>query len=268
MVVQAETSLESVLKRDRAVVLSGLAMVAALAWAYIMYLAWDLQGSISMDSTQMGMAMSQTRAWSSVDFGLMYLMWAVMMTAMMVPTTAPILLTFATVNRKRLERQQPFVPTGVFLSGYLIVWSGFALVATLAQWSLHEATLMTSMMGNATPLVGGSILLAAGAFQWTPLKYVCLKRCRTPLGFIMTEWREGPKGALTMGLRHGSFCLACCWFLMGLLFVAGVMNLLWVAAIAGYILAEKVVPAGHWLSRVIGLVLIGWGAWMVMEALA
>jgi predicted metal-binding membrane protein len=266
---QANTSLESVLKQDRAIVLSGLVMVVVLAWAYIGYLAWDLQRSMSLSSVQMGMSMAQLRPWSGLDFGLMYLMWAVMMVAMMVPTAAPMMLTFATINRKRLERRQPFVPTGVFLSGYLLVWGGFSLVATLAQWGLHQAALITSMMGTATPIVGGIILLAAGAYQWTPLKYVCLNQCRTPLGFIMTEWREGKRGALTMGLRHGGYCLACCWFLMGLLLVTGVMNLLWVALIAGYILAEKVVPTGgHWLSRVVGLVLVGWGAWMVMEALA
>jgi predicted metal-binding membrane protein len=123
-------------------------------------------------------------------------------------------------------------------------------------------------MGSAVPLLGGVILVAAGVFQWTPMKNACLKQCRTPLGFIMTEWRDGPKGALVMGARHGGFCLGCCWSLMGLLLVAGVMNLLWVAVIAAYILVEKVMPAGHWLSRVAGLVLVGWGAWTLVGALA
>jgi predicted metal-binding membrane protein len=265
--MQSPITLESVLKRDRAIVLLGLAVVAAVAWAYIVYFAWDMQRSMSMNSMQAGMSMAQLRPWSGLDFALMYVMWAVMMVAMMVPTAAPMILTFAIVNRRRLEREQPFVPTSIFLSGYLLVWGGFSLLATLAQWGLHQAALMTSMMGSATPIVGGIILLAAGAFQWTPMKYVCLKHCRTPLGFIMTEWREGKRGALTMGLKHGGFCLVCCWFLMGLLFVTGVMNLLWVALIAAYILAEKVVPTGQWLSRSVGLALIGWGAWMVMATL-
>ena len=262
------TPLELVLKRDRAVVLSSLVIVASLAWAYLAYLAWNMQGSMSAGSMQMSVSTAQVRSWSGVDFGLMYLMWAVMMTAMMVPTAAPMILTFATVNRKRLEQRKPFVRTGVFLSGYLLIWGGFAAIATSAQWGLHQAALLSSMMGNATPVVAGLILIVAGAFQWTPLKYVCLKHCRTPMGFIMTEWREGPRGALTMGVRHGGFCLGCCWFLMGLMFVAGVMNLLWMAVVAAYILAEKVIPAGHWFSRVAGLALIGWGAWMVVGALA
>ena len=110
-------------------------------------------------------------------------------------------------------------------------------------------------------------MLAAGIFQWSPIKYACLSHCRTPLGFIMTEWREGTKGALTMGLRHGAFCLGCCWVLMALLFVLGVMNLLWIAALAGFVLIEKIAPAGHWVGRMSGVVLLLWGAWMVLAAL-
>jgi predicted metal-binding membrane protein len=266
---QAATPLEAVLKRDRAIVFTGLAAVAALAWAYLAYRAWDMQQRMSAGAMGMGMdaAMYQFRPWGLVDFVTTFIMWAVMMVAMMVPTAAPMILTFATVNRRRRERQQPFVPTGVFLSGYLMVWFGFSVAATMLQWGLHQGALLRGMMGSAVPLLGGVILVAAGVFQWTPLKYVCLNHCRTPLGFIMTEWREGPKGALVMGARHGGFCLGCCWFLMGLLFVAGVMNLLWIAVIAAYVLVEKVVPAGHWLGRMTGLALIGWGAWIVAGAL-
>jgi predicted metal-binding membrane protein len=185
----------------------------------------------------------------------------------MVPTATPMILTFATINRRRQEREQPFVPTGVFISGYLMVWFGFAITATLMQWSLHQEALLSGMMGSAVPLLGGVILVAVGVFQWTPLKNACLKQCRTPLDFIMTEWRDGRKGALVMGARHGGFCLGCCWSLMGLLFVAGIMNLLWVVVIAAYILVEKAAPAGHWLGRVAGLALIGWGAWVLVGAL-
>lgn len=268
--MQVASSLEAVLRRDRVIVLAGLIGVTVLAWAYMFYLAWDMQRSMSVDSMEMGMSMAsaQVRPWGAVDFAVMFIMWAVMMTAMMVPTAAPMILTFATINRRRREQEQPFVPTGVFISGYLIVWSGFAATATLVQWALHQGALLSGMMGSAVPLLGGVILVAAGVFQWTPMKNACLKQCRTPLGFIMTEWRDGPKGALVMGTRHGGFCLGCCWSLMGLLLVAGVMNLLWVAVIAAYILVEKVMPAGHWLSRVAGLVLVGWGAWTLVGALA
>ncbi len=217
--MQVASSLEAVLRRDRVIVLAGLIGVTVLAWAYMFYLAWDMQRSMSVDSMEMGMSMAsaQVRPWGAVDFAVMFIMWAVMMTAMMVPTAAPMILTFATINRRRREREQPFVPTGVFISGYLMVWSGFAATATLVQWGLHQGALLSGMMGSAVPLLGGVILVAAGVFQWTPLKNACLKQCRTPLGFIMTEWRDGPKGALVMGARHDGFCLGCCWSLMGLL---------------------------------------------------
>src|SRR5918996_1977755 len=153
--MQGATVLENALRRDRAIVLVGLALVAALAWAYLVYLAWGVQQPV-------GMSMSQVRLWNPIDFGINFIMWAVMMTAMMVPTAAPMILTFATINRRRREREQPFVPTGIFIWGYLMVWSGFAAAATLVQWGLHQGALLSGMMGSAVPLLGGVILLAAG----------------------------------------------------------------------------------------------------------
>jgi predicted metal-binding membrane protein len=264
--MEQATPLEVVLKRDRIVVAAGLAGVVAVAWAYVFYLAWDIRG-MATNSLDAAMAMPQMQSWSIMDFGLMFIMWAVMMVAMMVPTATPMILLFATVNRRRREEQRPYVPTGVFLLGYVLVWSGFAGLAALAQWGLHTATLLSPMMVSTSPFLGGTLLLAAGIFQWTPLKYVCLSHCRTPLGFLMSEWREGHSGALLMGLRHGLFCLGCCWVLMGLLFVLGVMNLLWIAALAGFILLEKVAPGGQWLGRLTGVLLIGWGAWMIVGPL-
>ena len=264
------TFLEGVLRRDRSVVLAGLVAVAALAWAYMVFLAMRDGGSgggglpTSMD----GMALGRM-AWTGVDFGLMYVMWAVMMVAMMVPTAAPMILTFATIYRRRRAAQGPYVPTGVFLGGYLVIWAGFALLATMTQWGLHQATLLSSMMGSVTPILGGSLLLAAGVFQWTPLKYACLSHCRTPMGFIMSEWREGTRGAVSMGVRHGVYCVGCCWFLMALMFVAGAMNLVWMAGIASYMLVEKVTPPGAWGSRVnwiAGAVLATWGIWAIAQA--
>ncbi len=257
---QAETPIEAVLKRDRTVVLTGVVAVAALAWAYTAYLA---QGSSNMDMT-----MAQLQSWSAADFGLVFLMWAVMMTAMMVPSAAPMILLFATVNRKRREQERPYVPTGVFLLGYVLVWSGFAAVATLANWGLHANSLLSSMMGgSSSAYLGGALLMTAGVFQWSRLKYVCLTRCRSPLSFLMSDWREGTGGALRMGLRHGAYCVGCCWILMGLLFVLGVMNLLWIAALAGFVLLEKVAPGGRWVSRGTGVLLLGWGALMTTGVL-
>jgi len=267
--MRATGSIESILKKDRALVLAGVVAVTALAWAYLFYLAWDMRQDMNAGSMPAGMslAMTQVRAWTGVDFLLMFLMWAVMMTAMMVPTAAPMILTFAMINRKRQEQQEPYVPTVVFLLGYLVVWSAFASAATAAQWGLNTAALLSPMMASSTPFLGGGLLLAAGIFQWSSIKYACLSRCRSPLGFIMTEWRDGTKGALTMGLRHGVFCLGCCWVLMALLFVLGVMNLLWIAALAGFVLIEKIAPSGRWVSRISGVALLLWGAWMVVGAL-
>jgi len=140
------------------------------------------------------------------------------------------------------------------------------MLATLAQWGLHSAALLSPMMVSTSPFLGGMLLLAAGLFQWTPLKYACLTHCRSPLSFLMTDWREGHRGALIMGLRHGSYCTGCCWFLMALLFVAGVMNVLWVATITAFVLIEKVAPRGDVVGRVAGVVLVIAGLMMLSQA--
>ena len=212
------------------------------------------------------MAMVQVQPWNVMDFVMTFVMWVVMMIAMMVPAAAPMILLFATINRKNKERQRPFAPTIVFLSGYLLVWWGFALLVTLAQWGLHQGALLSSMMGGVGPVIGGIILIVAGIFQWTPLKSVCLKHCRTPLDHLMSHWRNGSQGALFMGMEHGLFCLGCCWFLMALMFVSGVMNLLWMAGIAIYVLIEKVIPQCTWgnvVTWAVGGVMVAWGGWMV-----
>jgi predicted metal-binding membrane protein len=158
------------------------------------------------------------------------------------------------------------VPTAIFLSGYLLVWTGFSGLATLTQWGFHSAALLSPMMVSTSPLLGGIILLVAGLLQWTPLKYACLTHCRSPLSFLMTDWREGYRGALIMGLRHGSYCTGCCWFLMALLFVAGVMNLLWVATITAFVLIEKIAPRGEVVGRLGGVVLVIAGLMMLGQA--
>lgn len=257
------TPLGGLLKQDRAIILSALAGISMLAWLYILYLAWG------MKNVDMGveMAMPQMQAWGSVDFVLTFVMWAVMMVAVMVPSAAPMVLMFATVNRSRREQKGHFVPTGLFLASYLVVWSGFSALATLVQWQLHAAALLSSTIMVTSPVLGGVLLLAAGIFQWTPLKHACLAHCRSPLGHLMTDWREGTGGAFIMGLRHGSYCVGCCWLLMVLLFVAGVMNLLWVAAIGAFILVEKVIRADRWVSQAAGLLFVVWGAWVAAGAL-
>jgi predicted metal-binding membrane protein len=256
----ASGNAEVVLKRDRAFVIAGLAGIVAIAWAYMIYLDRGMEKPMGM-----GMSMPGMEGWGTVDFVLMFVMWAVMMVAMMTPSATPMILTFSRINRRRHERRNPIVATGAFLAGYLAVWTAFSTVATVAQWALHSAALLSPMMESNNPLLGGMLLIGAGVFQYTPLKHACLAHCRSPIGFFMTEWREGNGGAFLMGVRHGYYCVGCCWLLMALLFVAGVMNLLWVASIAAYVLVEKIVPAGHWVSRAIGLFIIVGGAWMITK---
>ena len=263
--MQTTPRIESLLKQDRAIVISGVVAVVAIAWGYTIYVA---QSNADMGTSMgMGMAMGNVRSWSGADFSLMFEMWAVMMVAMMVPSAAPMVLLFATVNRRRREQSRPFVATSVFLSGYLVIWAGFALVATLGNWGLHQASLLSSMMGGSSSgYLGGGLLLLAGLFQWSQMKYVCLTHCRSPLSFLMSDWREGAGGAFKMGLQHGKYCLGCCWLLMALLFVLGVMNLVWIAALAAFVLAEKVIPGGRKVSTVTGGLLVAWGAWAILAA--
>jgi len=262
--MNAENAIAAAVRRERLVVAAGLALLTLLAWAYIVGLRRD------MDAMAPAMTMPAMEAmwmpWGAREYLLTAVMWAVMMTAMMVPAAAPMILLFATVHRRQREEARAAVPTAVFVLGYLAVWSAFSAAAALAQWGLHAVALLSPTMVAASPLLGGALLLAAGAYQWTPLKGACLAKCRSPLGFLLTEWRDGARGAFIMGIRHGAYCTGCCWALMALLFVGGVMNLLWVAAIAGFVLAEKVAPAGRPVGRIAGLVLVAWGGWMVLSA--
>lgn len=254
------TTVETLLKRDRLSVGTMLVVLTALSWSYTVYLAR------TMDMSGSDMAMPQMQAWSAGMFVFMFVMWSVMMVAMMLPSAAQMILTFAVVQRRRQAQGGAFVPTSVFVAGYLIVWTAFSLIATTAQYGLERAALVSPMMGEAAPWLGAALLIGAGLFQFAPLKDVCLDKCRSPLSFIMTDWRDGARGALVMGLRHGAYCAGCCWALMALLFVGGVMNLLWVAALALFVLIEKVVPAGGRLGKAGGLLLIGWGVWIVWFA--
>ena len=236
----------------------GLLAATALAWVSLFRMQagmWTMHGA--------GMTMPGMQAWSPLEPLLLLLMWATMMVAMMLPSAAPTILLVASVLRRRREHASPAAPTTVFVAGYLLVWTGFSAAAALAQWGLHQAALLSPAMASTSPVLGGILLLVAGAYQFLPVKTACLHHCRSPLGFLGSHWREGTGGALAMGVRHGLYCLGCCWALMTLLFVAGVMNLLWVAAIAALVLVEKVVPAGPWVGRVAGLTLVGWGLWML-----
>jgi len=244
---------------DRTPVALGLVGLASLSWVYLLSMAWGMH---HMEIGASMIIMPAMEHWTAWDLVLVFLMWVVMMVAMMVPAVSPVVLCFATVKRNRQARN-PLVPTGIFLLGYLSVWIGFSLAATFAQWVLLSLTLVSPMMDRADNILGGCILLAAGLFQFTRLKNACLSHCRSPIGFFMTEWRDGLLGAFQMGLKHGSYCLGCCWILMGLLFVFGVMNLFWVAALSAFVLLEKTALVRLRVSRLSGALFIAWGAWLV-----
>ena len=251
------SSLESLLRHDRALVIGALTVVVLMAWAYMLAGA-----GVRMDTGAMSMPM----AWGPGYALLVFLMWWIMMVAMMLPSASPVILLFASVNRKLNQAGKPFVPAGFFLAGYLLVWGVFSLVATAAQWSLEASGALSMLHGSRNPVLSGAILVAAGLWQFTPLKQSCLRHCRSPLHFLVHGFQPGVAGAIRMGLGHGLFCLGCCWFLMALLFFGGVMNLYWIAGLAVYVLIEKTVPAGHLVSRTTGAVLLVWGAWLLIAA--
>jgi len=252
---------EALVRRDRIVVAAGLTGISLLAWLHLFQTARHM-GGLSMDAAMPGMAAGA----ASREVLLAFAMWAVMMVAMMLPSAAPIVLMFAGINRRRAASGGVSVPAGLFVAGYLIVWTAFSLLAAVAQWGLQRLAAVSADTLTATPALGGAILIVAGIYQFTPLKSACLSQCQSPLGFVLNQWREGARGAVVMGLRHGMFCLGCCWTLMALLFVAGVMNLLWVAAIAAFVLVEKLVPAGRLVSYTAGSLLIAFGRWVLARA--
>ena len=247
---------------DRLVVMGALLGVSAIAWLYL----WTLRpeaGDMGMASMP-GMAMPMAMSWTPTYFALTFIMWWVMMLGMMLPSTAPMVLTFATLNRGMRSRGENYVPTTVFALGYLIVWAIFSLAATIAQWALDVLALLSPAMATTNATLSGSLLILAGLYQFSPLKQACLRGCRSPFAFVLNHWRDGGWGALRMGLEHGAWCLGCCWALMVLLFVVGVMNLLWVAAIAAFVLAEKLLPVGVRLGRFGGLVMLAFGLWLLI----
>jgi len=257
-------SLEAVLGRDRMVLGVGLVAVLVMAWGWLVTGAGMEMSAVEMTSMAgMDGWLMRPAVWTPAYAVLIFAMWWVMMVAMMLPSAAPMLLLFARVSRKDKPAGAPLVLTALFAAGYLLGWGSFCAVATALQWGLESARLLSPMLVTTNPWLGAGILIAAGLSQFTPLKSVCLRHCRTPLGFLLGSWRSGRLGALRMGLEHGAFCLGCCWFLMALLFFGGVMNLYWIVGLAVFVLLEKTIPLGHWLSRVAGIVLVVWGGVLV-----
>ncbi len=220
---------------------------------------------VYMDMNALFFAMPMTPNWTATDFILLFLMWLVMMIAMMTPSVAPLILIFATVNRQRRQPDRPFVNSVYLMTGYFLVWAAFSLAATSLQWLLQQISLLNPEMKTTSKVLGSVILIVTGIFQFTPLKQTCLKYCRTPLDFVLHHWKEGKQGALRMGIENGYYCVGCCWMLMVLLFVAGIMNLLWVALIALFVLVEKISPQVKWIPYAAGIVLIIYGILLLIR---
>lgn len=248
-------------RRDRVVISACLILLTALAWAYLFHLDREMSAAMKYGQAMADMGMSMDMPWTTTDVVVAFAMWAVMMVGMMTPSAAPVVLLFAGMRHRSGAQRVPAV-VAAFVTGYLLVWVLFSAGAALAQWGLHQAALLSPAMTTSSARLGAAILIAAGVYQLTPFKGTCLTHCRSPLGFLMSHWREGTIGALRMGVIHGTYCLGCCWALMCVLFVVGVMNLMWVAAIAIFVLVEKVGPAGTFVARAAGIAMIGTGIYV------
>jgi predicted metal-binding membrane protein len=265
--------LEALLRRDRLIVASALGAIAALAWAYVLWLAADMDmGGMNMSGFRMvpaGMGIMAPAAapWSAVEFALVFVMWAVMMVGMMAPSAAPMILLYARAGRQQRIAGKPLAATGWFAAGYFLAWGAFSLTATLAQWVLEREALLDARMASSNIVLGAIVLIAAGIYQWLPIKDACLAQCQTPFRFLMTHggFRTDIPGCLKLGFLHGTYCVGCCWVLMAVLFVVGVMNVLWIAILALLVLLEKLTPWGRQIARVVGAVCIVAGVWMVFR---
>lgn len=261
-------ALHQVAKRQRAAVLLSLAAVCGLAWLYVLAGAGTGMPASSMSGlpTAAGaMAMMDPAVWSPAYAAIMLGMWWLMMVAMMLPLAAPALLLFDALVRRQAAAGMAAWLSLAFAAGYLSIWGGFSLLAVALQWTLETVALLSSEMVLSSRALAALLLVAAGIWQFTPLKLACLRRCRAPIEFLATHWRPGAVGAWRMGLAHGLHCLGCCWALMLLLFYGGVMNLYWIVGLALYVLAEKLAGGSHWLRRGAGLALIAAGLYVAVE---
>ena len=254
------STLEQLIRKDRWVVACALLLINILAWA------WVLSGAgMGMDAFEMtrhgrmSMDMMATPIWTMGYIAVMFFMWWVMMIAMMLPSATPIILLAAAINRRSSDSIPPFGPSSLFVAGYLLAWAVFSSIAVAAQWWMQKNGLINNMLVGQSSVINGLLLLTAGVWQFTPWKYACLSHCRSPVEFLSKPRRGRLTGALQTGLSHGSYCLGCCWFLMVLLFVGGVMNLFWIIGLSIYIWVEKILPGGHTISRLMGGFLALWG---------
>ncbi len=257
------TSVESLLRRDRWLIGGSLAAAVALCAVWIVPMCRDMYGAMDGSAAWM-----MTDTWDFTHLALLFAMWAVMMAGMMLPSAAPALLLYACVIRKSPDCERTRAHVHAFAAGYLVVWTAFSLIATVLQRVLAERLLLSPMMETADPIFGGVLLLAAGIYQFTPFKRTCLDGCRSPVEFITRHWKPGVAGGFYLGTMNGLYCLGCCWALMLLLFVGGVMNLWWIAALTVFVLVEKVAPFGVQGGKLSGALIFGAGVWSLVRAMA
>ena len=244
----SDSLLFGLLRRDRLIVLGGIAGITGLAWLYLIQMAAMMPG--------MALPAMSPPDWTPSYFLMMLIMWVIMMIGMMLPSIGPVVLLFARVAGRTGVASRPLLRTYLFAAGYLLSWVLFSLAATLMQWGMDSAALLSGQMQSSNAVFAAALLAAAGVYQFSPLKQACLRHCRGPADFLSRHWRKGLSGALRMGLGHGFYCIGCCWLLMALLFVGGVMNLLLIAGITLFVLFEKIAPFGVQGGQISGLGLI------------
>ncbi len=257
---ESRPPLESFLRRDRWLVGGALGVAVALCWAWLVPMARDMYGPMTGAAAWM-----MTDAWDFFHLALLFAMWAVMMAGMMLPSAAPALLIYAAVIRRSPDGARAPAHAYAFAGGYLVVWTFFSLVATVLQRWLAQALLLSPMMETSNSVFSGALLVVAGVFQLTPWKRTCLNACRSPAEFLVRHWRPGLGGGFYLGLANGLYCLGCCWALMMLLFVGGVMNLWCIVALTVFVLLEKIAPLGAQGGRLSGPLLAAAGTWMIMR---
>jgi predicted metal-binding membrane protein len=261
----------AVLRRDRIIVILALGLLTGLAWSYLLWLSADMSmGGMDMTGFRMipfgmGLMIPAHMPWSAMEFAFVFAMWTVMMVGMMTPSAAPMILMYARVGRQIQAHGRPLAATVWFATGYFLVWAAFAPLATVVQWAFERTALLDSAMASTSSVVGGLLFVAAGSYQWTRLKDVCLTQCQKPFAFLMRQggFRGDALCSLMLGVHHGAYCVGCCWALMVLLLAGGVMNVLWIGLLALLILLEKVAPFGRQIALVAGTILVVTGAWLL-----
>lgn len=263
-VMNPKSSVELLIQRDRLWVALGLITAIGLAWTYLIReaAAMNTMAAEARMHAAMGMAAMTMRTWGASDWLALFVMWAVMMMGMMLPSAAPVILLVLGAYRLRHEAS-PRAAAFAFLCGYLLVWTAFSAVAATGQFALHRAAVLNAEMRLYSAALSGVILLIAGIYQWLPLKDRCLVHCQSPLAFLTQHWRRGIDGGLAMGIRHGAYCVGCCWLAMTVLFVVGVMNIVWIAVLAAFVLLEKLAPGGALAGRIAGVAAAGWGLYLL-----